>query len=136
MLLSDAMLVVLMLLGVINGVLGAACFWMEMRLTGLTHDGGKLESLHRAHRQEIDELERQIVVAQAYCAAQNPKAAEILLARERARRTRMTQPEYEIYLRLFDHQLGGEPPAELPFPIPTSESPSQDAGEGEPCTNP
>lgn len=64
----------------------------------------------RLERQaEIDVMECQIVLALIKCAETNPKAAEILLARERARRVPLTSPDYVTYRRLFDHELGGEP---------------------------
>lgn len=96
---------------------GVYCFFCLGRL--LWHAGTErsFENRYWERQAEIKEMECQIVLALIKCAEENPKAAEILLARERARRVPLTSPDYVTYCRLFDHELGGEPKSETASPM-------------------
>lgn len=65
---------------------------------------------------EIERLEREIVLELVKCAASNPGAADILTARETARKLKPSHPDYKVYRRLFDFDLGGEPRDERATP--------------------
>lgn len=102
---------------------GAYCFFCVGRL--MWHAGTERSFDNRlSERQaEIEAIERQIVLALIKCAEENPKAAEILLARERARRVPPSSPDYVTYRRLFDHELGGEPKEETTFQLEAADGP-------------
>lgn len=61
------------------------------------------------HQREIEVLERMIVEAQLLCAARNPDAARILIAKEKCRKLPASNPDYRTYRKFWAAHLGGEP---------------------------